>query len=72
MSKMNWTVWLVAIGAWGLYSCWHLGYQSGYADGHETAWKMYQPSIPDFHIAAGPDQSLIPDLNETRESDRTR
>ena len=36
MSKMSWTVWIAALAVWGLYSCWHFGYQSGYADGHRA------------------------------------
>lgn len=43
MSKDGWKFWIIPLGVWGLYCCWHFGYQSGYTDGHETAWKMYQP-----------------------------
>lgn len=46
MSKSGWKLWIIPLAAWGLFSCWHIGYQSGYADGHDTAWKMYQPFTP--------------------------
>ncbi|WP_010587192.1 hypothetical protein [Schlesneria paludicola] len=42
MSKESWKFWGVVLIAWGFYSCWHMGYQSGYADGHATAWGMYE------------------------------
>lgn len=42
MSKQIWKFWVVPLIAWGLYSCFYLGYQSGYADGHATAWGMYE------------------------------
>jgi hypothetical protein len=44
MSKSGWVIGAVVLTFWGFYSCWHFGYQSGYADGHETAWKLSQPS----------------------------
>ena len=45
MANQSWKLWLVPFGLWGLYLCWYSGYQSGYADGHETAWNMSQPSL---------------------------
>jgi len=45
MANLNWKVWLVPFGFWGLYLCWYSGYQSGYADGHETAWDMARPNL---------------------------
>jgi hypothetical protein len=72
MSKTGWRLWIVAFGAWALYSCWHMGYQSGYADGHETAWKMYQPSVPDFQIAAQPNESVNDEIDDPRDFERRR
>ena len=40
MSNQGWKFWVVPLTLWCLYSCWYFGYQSGYADGHETAWNM--------------------------------
>lgn len=45
MANQSWKLWLVPFGLWGLYLCWYSGYQSGYADGHETAWSMSRPSL---------------------------
>lgn len=45
MANQGWKLWLVPFGLWGLYACWHSGYQSGYADGHETAWSMSRPGF---------------------------
>ena len=45
MANQTWKLWLVPFGLWGLYLCWYSGYQSGYADGHETAWSMSRPSL---------------------------
>jgi hypothetical protein len=45
MTTDSWKFWTVALGLWAFYGCWHIGYQSGYVDGHETAWKMYQPPV---------------------------
>jgi hypothetical protein len=44
MSNQGWKFWIVPLTLWGLYSCWYCGYQSGYADGHETAWSMSRPT----------------------------
>jgi hypothetical protein len=44
MSKKDWILWLVPVALWCLYATWHFGYQQGYADGHSTAWKRYQPN----------------------------
>lgn len=45
MANQTWKLWLVPFGLWGLYLCWYSGYQSGYAEGHETAWDMAQPHL---------------------------
>ena len=45
MANQSWKMWLVPFGLWALYLCWYSGYQSGYADGHETAWGMSRPSL---------------------------
>lgn len=45
MANQTWKLWAVPFGLWGLYLCWYSGYQSGYADGHETAWSMSRPSL---------------------------
>lgn len=62
MAIESWKLWLVPLSLWGLYLCWHTGYQSGYADGHETAWRMSRPA---FAIAASEttaDQAVSPPL----------
>lgn len=66
MSKYGWTIWIIPFAVWGFYSCWHCGYQSGYAEGHETAWKMYQPNIPASHLA------VVTESNDTIEPEITR
>ena len=71
MSKMGRTFWIVALGVWGLYSCWHFGYQSGYADGHETAWLMYQPSVPVYQMTANRDQNINRNPEVAPDSERT-
>jgi hypothetical protein len=43
MSNLEWKFWTIPLALWGLYSCWYSGYQSGYADGHQTAWAMAKP-----------------------------
>ena len=43
MSNFNWKFWAIPLTLWCLYSCWYFGYQSGYADGHETAWNLARP-----------------------------
>lgn len=43
MSNLEWKFWIVPLALWGLYGCWYSGYQSGYADGHQTAWDMAKP-----------------------------
>ena len=45
MSTQSWKFWIIPLSLWGLYSCWYCGYQSGYADGHVTAWNMSRPSF---------------------------
>ncbi len=43
MSSFNWKFWAIPLTLWSLYSCWYFGYQSGYAEGHETAWSLARP-----------------------------
>ena len=46
MKTADWKLWIAPGLLWVVYSCWHFGYQSGYTDGHDTAWKMYrQPNL---------------------------
>jgi len=66
MSKYAWTFWILPLVVWGLYSCWHFGYQSGYADGHETAWQMYQPVMAVYQVATTPSVEVSPDAEEAR------
>lgn len=40
MANQSLKFWAIPLTLWGLYSCWYFGYQSGYADGHVTAWNM--------------------------------
>ncbi len=72
MSKMGWTFWIVALGIWGLYSCWHFGYQSGFADGHETAWRMYQPVLLPDQVTANHDQTMDRDFDDAVDRERLR
>ena len=50
MTVNSWKLWLAPFALWGVYVCWHSGYQSGYAEGHQTAWQMSRPS-PDLALA---------------------
>lgn len=50
MTVDSWKLWLAPFALWGIYVCWHSGYQSGYAEGHQTAWQMSRPS-PDLALA---------------------
>lgn len=43
MASHGWKLWVAPLTLWALYSCWYFGYQSGYADGHETAWSLSRP-----------------------------
>jgi hypothetical protein len=45
MSVENWKLWLVPFAVWGLVMAWYSGYQSGYQEGHVTAWQLYHPDI---------------------------
>jgi hypothetical protein len=45
MAIDNWKLWLIPFAVWGLVMTWHSGYQSGYKDGHDTAWEMSRPTI---------------------------
>ena len=40
MTIVSWKLWLIPFAFWGVYLCWNSGYQSGYAEGHQTAWRM--------------------------------
>lgn len=46
MTIENWKLWLVPFAIWGLVMVWHGGYQSGYEEGHKTAWEMSRPNLP--------------------------
>ncbi len=45
MAIDNWKLWVVPFALWGLAMAWYTGYQSGYKDGHETAWEMSRPTV---------------------------
>lgn len=45
MTVNSWKLWLAPFALWGVYVCWHSGYQSGYAEGHQTAWLMSRPTL---------------------------
>jgi hypothetical protein len=42
MSNASWKFWIVPLFLWAIYGSWHIGYQSGYADGHLTATRIYE------------------------------
>ena len=68
MSALGWKIWIVPLALWGLYSCWYCGYQSGYADGHETAWNLSRSSEYFPEVA---NMKSIPELQERDESAAT-
>lgn len=76
MSKLSWTVWIAAIATWGFYSCWHFGYQSGYADGHETALQMAgarsEGMPPIYQLAAGRDEATNLERSDAADSDQSQ
>ena len=45
MAVDNWKLWVIPFAAWGVALVWYSGYQSGYHEGHETAWEMAKPKI---------------------------
>ena len=45
MTVESWKLWLIPFALWGVFVCWNSGYQSGYAEGHQTAWKMSRPDL---------------------------
>lgn len=45
MSIDNWKLWMVPFAAWLVVMAWYTGYQSGYNEGHQTAWQMSRPTI---------------------------
>ena len=45
MAVENWKLWLIPFTVWGLVMAWYSGYQSGYLEGHETAWQMSRPNV---------------------------
>jgi hypothetical protein len=57
MAVESWKLWIIPLGLWGLYLCWHCGYQSGYAEGHETAWRMSRPTLG-IQVAGNSSESL--------------
>jgi hypothetical protein len=67
MAVESWKLWIIPLGLWGLYLCWHCGYQSGYAEGHETAWRMSRPSA-EIRIADNSAASLGDLVSEVDEA----
>ena len=45
MSIDNWKLWMIPFAAWLVVMAWYTGYQSGYDEGHQTAWQMSRPTI---------------------------
>lgn len=45
MAVENWKLWLVPFAIWGVVMAWYTGYQSGYQEGHDTAWQMSRPTV---------------------------
>jgi hypothetical protein len=45
MAVENWKLWIIPFAIWALFLSWHSGYQSGYQEGHATAWEMSRPSV---------------------------
>jgi hypothetical protein len=45
MSIDNWKLWMIPFAAWLVVMAWYTGYQSGYSEGHQTAWQMSRPTI---------------------------
>ncbi len=45
MSIDNWKLWVVPFAAWLVVMAWYTGYQSGYEEGHQTAWQMSRPTF---------------------------
>ena len=45
MAIDNWKLWLVPFAIWGVVMAWYAGYQSGYQDGHSTAWEMSRRTV---------------------------
>lgn len=46
MTVDNWKLWLIPFAAWVVIMAWYSGYQSGYHEGHQTAWEMSRPNLP--------------------------
>jgi len=70
MANQNWKLWLVPFGLWGLYLCWYCGYQSGYADGHETAWSMSRPNLVASAFESPMELAESPSLEEADVTNR--
>ncbi|HEY0983212.1 hypothetical protein [Schlesneria sp.] len=51
MASHGWIFWAAPLSLWAFYSCWYFGYQSGYADGHETAWNLSRPFEPQVELS---------------------
>ena len=45
MTVDNWKLWLIPFAAWVVVMAWYSGYQSGYVEGHQTAWEMSRPNV---------------------------
>lgn len=67
MANNSYKFWAIPLTLWGLYSCWYFGYQSGYADGHVTAWNMYSPdALVSGDIAYSDDGAEIKSMSASR------
>lgn len=64
MAVDNWKLWLVPFALWGLVMAWYTGYQSGYQDGHSTAWRMSRQAtsfVAGEQLVLGADtQAIVP------------
>jgi len=58
MASHGWKLWVAPLTLWALYSCWYCGYQSGYADGHETAWSLSRPFESQFEVTQAESHSI--------------
>lgn len=48
MAVDNWKLWIIPFAGWAMFMSWNMGYQSGYQEGHVTAWEMSRPSNDQF------------------------
>ena len=69
MAVENWKLWLVPFAVWALVMVWYSGYQSGYQEGHVTAWQMYHPNLV-AAVEAQAQTQQAHDADESRLADR--